>query len=91
MMIRKIIFGFIWFIILFIFIYTGCGVLYVFMTKGGTAVNFNEAYYIGLKFRQQYFSIIGIGVFFITLILTVTGILPGTKKKTGTETKGADS
>ena len=90
-MVRKIIFGFIWVVILFIFIYTGCGVLYVFITKGGAVVNFNEAYHIGLEFRQQYFIIIGIGVFLITLILTVSGILPGTKKKTDTETKSADS
>lgn len=86
-MIRKIIFGFIWFILLFIIIYTGCGILYVFLTKGGVVGNFQEAYQIGLEFRHAYFTIIGTAVMFITVIGTITGFFPGTKKKTITENK----
>lgn len=80
-MIRKIVFGFIWCIVLFVFIYTGCGVLYVFITNGGLVGNFQEAYQMGLEFRQAYFTIIGMGVIFITIIGTVAGWLPGTKKR----------
>ncbi|MCJ7772351.1 MAG: hypothetical protein MUP22_04355 [Desulfobacterales bacterium] len=82
-MIRKIIFGFIWFIV----IYTGCGILYVFLTKGGVFGNFQEAYQIGLEFRHTYFKIIGTVVMFIIVIGTITSLLPGTKKKTITENK----
>jgi hypothetical protein len=81
-MIRKIFFGFIWCIVLFSIIYTGCGVLYVFINKGGAVGDFHEAYQIGLEFRHEYFRIIGIGVISITIIGAVTGILPGIQKKT---------
>jgi len=87
MMIRKIVFGFIWFFILFIIIYAGCGVLYVYMVKGGPAGNFHQAIQDGIEFRQAYFKIIIIGVLLISAIGTVTGILPGTKKKKGSGNK----
>ena len=82
-MIKKILFGLMWFVIIFMVSYLGTGVIVVFPTISTWSKQ--AVYEATHTFRQQYILFFAIGSFILTLAGTVTGVLPGTKKKGDTK------
>ena len=78
-MIKKLIFGLMWFVIIFLVIYVVTGATFVlFIVDAET----NQARYEAAQaFRNTYILFFLIGALILTILGTVTGILPGTKKK----------
>ncbi len=76
-MIKKIVFGFICFLIIFIVSYGVIGVPFVLLTPGTNQAKREAA----LAFRDAYVVFFAIGALILTIIGTTIGILPGTKKK----------
>ena len=76
-MIKKIVFGFIWCIVIFIVSYSVIGIPFVLLTPGANLAKREAA----LAFRDAYIVFFAIGSFTLAIIGTVAGILPGTKKK----------
>jgi hypothetical protein len=80
-MIKKIIFGLMWFVVIFILSYVGTGIILVLLVLGPET---NQVKYEAAQtFRNTYIVFFGIGSLILAILGTVTGILPGTKKKTG--------
>ena len=78
-MIKKILSGFIWFLVIFIVSYIITGVILVLLTVGAET---NQAKYeAALTFRNTYMVFFLIGSLILATIGTITGILPGTKKR----------
>ena len=76
-MIKKIVFGFIWFAIIFIVSYGVIGIPFVLLTPGANLAKREAA----LAFRDAYIVFFAIGSLILAIIGVVAGILPGTKKK----------
>lgn len=90
-MIKKLIFGFMWFLIMFIVSYVGTGVVLLLLIL---APETNQVKYEAARaFKDAYMIFFLAGSFFLAMLGTITGILPGTKKKprakkkTGTKKK----
>jgi hypothetical protein len=78
-MIKKIIFGFMWFVIIFIMSYAGTGVIFLLLIL---APETNQVKYEAAQtFRNTYLVFFAIGSLILTFLGTAAGILPGTKKK----------
>jgi uncharacterized membrane protein len=78
-MIKKMVFGFIWFLVIFILSYTATGLLFLLFAAG--AGTNQEIYEAAQAFRNAYMIFFLIGAFILAVIGTVTAVLPGTKKK----------
>jgi uncharacterized membrane protein YedE/YeeE len=76
-MIKKILRGLMWFVIIFIVSYGVIGIPFVLLTPG-TNQEKREA---ALAFRDAYIVFFAIGALILAIIGTVTAVLPGTKKK----------
>jgi hypothetical protein len=78
-MIKKIVFGLMWFVVIFIVSYGGTGVIFLLFILGAET---NQAIYeAAMAFRHAYMLFFLIGSFLLAIIGTVSGILPGTKRK----------
>jgi hypothetical protein len=78
-MIKKLIFGLMWFLIMFIVSYAGTGVIFLLLIL---APETNQVKYEAAQmFRNTYMIFFIIGSLILACLGTVTGILPGTKKK----------
>jgi ABC-type Fe3+ transport system permease subunit len=77
-MIKKIIFALMWFLIIFIVSYVGTGVILVLLIL---APETNQVKYEAARaFKDAYMIFFLAGSLFLATLGTVTGILPGTKK-----------
>jgi len=86
-MIKKILFGLMWFVIIFIVSYLTTGVIVVFPT---ISTGSNQALYEAAQaFRNTYIIFFAIGSLILAGAGTVTGILPGTKGKKSTKKKSS--
>lgn len=86
-MIKKVVFGLIWFVVIFLVIYTAGGFLYVYVNKINTSGGMKTAIEAGRAFRAAYLPYFLIGSFLLALIGTLTGVLPGTKIKSASKEK----
>ncbi|OGP52704.1 MAG: hypothetical protein A2Y65_07275 [Deltaproteobacteria bacterium RBG_13_52_11] len=78
-MIKKIVFGLMWFVIIFIVSYIATGVIFVLSTAGAET---NQAKYeAALAFRNAYIVFFLIGSLILAILGSVIGILPGMKRK----------
>ena len=78
-MIKKSIFGLLWFLIIFIVTYVGTGVILLLLIL---APETNKIKYEAAQmFRNTYMIFFIIGSLILAFLGTITGILPGTKKK----------
>ena len=78
-MIKKLIFGLMWFLIMFIVSYAGTGVIFLLLIL---APETNKIKYEAAQmFRNTYMIFFIIGSLILAFLGTITGILPGTKKK----------
>jgi ABC-type Fe3+ transport system permease subunit len=91
-MIKKIIFGLMWFLIIFMVSYVGTGVVLLLVILGPET---NQVKYEAARaFKDAYMLFFLAGSLILAIFGTVTGILPGTKKKprakkkTSTKKKG---
>lgn len=76
-MIKKLVSGFIWSVIIFIVSYGVIGIPFVLLTPGTNQAKREAA----LAFRDAYIVFFAIGALILAISGTVAGILPGTKKK----------
>ena len=77
-MTKKLIFGFMWFLIIFIVSYVGTGVVLLLLIL---APETNQIKYEAARaFKDAYMIFFLAGSLFLAILGTVTGILPGTKK-----------
>jgi len=84
-MIKKIIFGLMWFLIIFIVSYVGTGVIFLLLIL---APETNQVKYEAARtFKDAYMIFFLAGSLFLAILGTVTGILPGTKKKSSSQKK----
>jgi magnesium-transporting ATPase (P-type) len=78
-MIKKITFGFMWFVIIFIVSYVGTGIILVLLVLGPET---NQVKYeAAQQFRNTYIVFFAIGSLILAILGTVIGIFPGTKQK----------
>jgi hypothetical protein len=78
-MIKKLFFGFMWFVIIFIVSYTTTGVIFLLFVAGAET---NQAKYEAAQtFRNTYMVFFAIGSLILAVLGSVTGILPGTRKR----------
>jgi ABC-type Fe3+ transport system permease subunit len=78
-MIKKVLFGLIWFVIIFLVSYLTTGVLVVFPSVD---IRSNQAIYEAAQaFRNTYMTFFVIGALVLTIAGTVIGVLPGTKSR----------
>ena len=78
-MIKKVLLGLIWFLIIFIVSYAGTGVILLLLIL---APETNQIKYEAAQtFRNTYMIFFIIGSLILAFLGAVTGILPGTKKK----------
>lgn len=78
-MIKKILFGLIWFVVIFLVSYAVTGVIFVFLTAGAET---NQVKYEAAQvFKDNYMLFFLAGSLILAILGTITGILPGTKKK----------
>ncbi len=78
-MIKKALFGLMWFVIIFIVSYVATGVIVLFPT---ISTGSNQAIYEATHaFRNSYLIFFAIGSLILTASGTATGILPGTKDR----------
>jgi hypothetical protein len=86
-MIKKIIFGLMWFLIIFIVSYVGTGVILLLLIL---APETNQVKYEAARaFKDAYMIFFLAGSLILTIPGTVTGILPGTKKKSRAKKKAS--
>ena len=77
-MIKKLIFGLMWFLIIFIVSYVGTGIVLLLLIL---APETNQTKYEAAQmFRNTYLIFFIIGSLILAILGTVTDILPGTKK-----------
>jgi hypothetical protein len=84
-MIKKVLFGLMWFMIIFMVSYlaTGVTVMLPTISKGS-----NQAIYEAAQaFRNTYIIFFAIGSLILAVAGTVTGVLPGTKRKESAKKK----
>ncbi len=85
LMLKKLIFGLLWFVIIFIVSYLGTGIIVVFPTiSSWTRQAVGEATH---AFRNTYIIFFAIGSLILTLAGTIAGVLPGTKGMEGQKKK----
>ena len=78
-MIKKVLLGLLWFVIIFIVSYVGTGVILLLLIL---APETNQIKYEAAQmFRNTYMIFFIIGSLILTILGTITGILPGTKKR----------
>lgn len=78
-MIKKVILGLMWFLLIFIVSYVGSGVILLLLIL---APETNQIKYeTAQMFRNTYMIFFIIGSLIFAILGTITGILPGTKKK----------
>lgn len=82
-MIKKILFGLMWFVIIFIVSYMAIGITVVLLTAGTIQAKYDAAQ----AFRHTYMIFFAIGSLILAVIGTASGALPGTKKKESTKKK----
>jgi hypothetical protein len=84
-MIKKLVFGLIWFAVIFIISYAIGGYIYLktagVVPGGGFQAGLDAGRSARSAFRQAYIIYITVGSLTLAVIGTVSGILPGTKKK----------
>jgi cytochrome b subunit of formate dehydrogenase len=80
-MIKKPIFGLMWFVIIFMVSYLATGIIVVFPTISTWSKQ--AVYEATHAFRNNYLIFFAIGSLILTMAGTVTGVLPGTKRKAG--------
>jgi hypothetical protein len=84
-MIKKLIFGLMWFMIIFMVSYLATGVIVVLPT---ISTGSNQAIYEAAQaFRNTYIIFFSTGSLILTVAGTVTGVLPGTKRKASAKKK----
>jgi hypothetical protein len=74
---KRLIFGLMWFVIIFIVSYGAIGIPSVLLTPGTNQAKREAA----LAFRDAYIVFFLIGALILAIMGTVAGILPGTRKK----------
>jgi uncharacterized metal-binding protein len=78
-MIKKLFFGFMWFVIIFMVSYTATGVIFLLFVAGAET---NQAKYEAAQaFRNAYMVFFVIGALILAVLGSVTGIVPGTRKR----------
>lgn len=87
-MIKKLVFGLIWFVVIFLVSYIVGGIIYVNVHEIDASGGMQTAIETGRAFRAAYLNYFLIGSLILAIIGTVAGILPGTKKKTSAKKKG---
>jgi hypothetical protein len=80
-MLKKILFGLVWFVVIFLASYIVGGIIYVNVNEIDTSGGIKTAIETGRAFRAAYLSYFIVGSLILAIIGTITGILPGTKKK----------
>jgi hypothetical protein len=80
-MIKKIVFGLVWFVVIFLVSYIVGGIIYVNVNEIDTSGGIKTAIETGRAFRAAYLNYFLIGSLILAIIGTIAGILPGTKKK----------
>ena len=80
-MIKKLIFGLMWFVVIFLVSYIVGGIIYVNVHEIDASGGMQTAIETGRAFRAAYLNYFLIGSLILAIIGTVTGILPGTKRK----------
>ncbi len=80
-MIRKILFGFLWFVVIFVVSYLIGGFIYAVATGVAASGSFQAGRTAGIAFRQTYGNYFLIGALVLAIIGSAAGLLPGTKKK----------
>jgi hypothetical protein len=84
-MIKKVLFGLMWFVIIFMVSYLTTGAVVVFSTVD---IGSNRAIYEAAQaFRNTYMIFFAIGSLILTIAGTVSGVLPGTKRKVSSKKK----
>jgi hypothetical protein len=84
-MIKKVLFGLMWFVIIFMVSYLTTGALVVFSFVD---IRSNRAIYEAAQaFRNTYMIFFAIGSLILTIAGTVSGVLPGTKTKVSAKKK----
>jgi heme/copper-type cytochrome/quinol oxidase subunit 2 len=84
-MMKKLLFGLMWFVIIFMVSYLATGVTVVLLAGG---IESNQAMYEAAQaFRNTYMIFFVIGSLILTVAGTVTGVLPGTKRKASAKKK----
>lgn len=78
-MIKKIVFGLMWCVVIFIVSYVGTGIILVLLVLGPET---NQVKYEAAQaFKNNYIIFFLAGSLILAILGTVIGILPGTKKK----------
>jgi UPF0716 family protein affecting phage T7 exclusion len=88
-MIKKIIFGIIWFVVIFVLSYSIGGIVYMKAAGVATTGGFQAGLEAGRAFREAYRIYFFIGSLILAVIGTVTGILPGTKRQAPAKKKSS--
>jgi cytochrome b subunit of formate dehydrogenase len=84
-MIKRVLFGLMWFVIIFMVSYLATGVAVALFTGG---IESNQAMYEAAQaFRNTYMIFFAIGSLILTIAGTVAGMLPGTKRKASAKKK----
>jgi hypothetical protein len=82
-MMKKLLFGLMWLVIIFIVSYMATGITVVLLTGGPLQAKYEAAQ----AFRQQYMIFFAIGSVILAAAGTVTGMLPGTKRRVSAKKK----
>ena len=78
-MIKRLLFGLIWFVVVFVVSYVGTGLILVLVVLGSEP---NQIKYEAAQtFRNTYMVFFIVGSLILAILGTATGMLPGTKKK----------
>jgi cytochrome b subunit of formate dehydrogenase len=78
-MIKRVLFGLMWFVIIFTVSYLGTGIIVVFPAAG--TGSYQAMYDAAQAFRNTYIIFFAIGTLILAVAATITGVLPGTKNK----------
>ncbi len=84
-MIKKLLFGLMWFVIIFTISYLATGIIVVFPTISTWSKQ--AVYEATHAFRNTYIIFFAIGSLILTIAGTVTGVLPATKRKASAKKK----
>jgi hypothetical protein len=76
---KKLLFALMWFVIIFMVSYLGTGI--IVMLSNASSGSYQAMYETAQAFRNTYMIFFAIGTLILTIVGTVTGVLPGTKSK----------